>query len=414
MPERNLSPPRPSYENFNNMNDHRLQIDDIEESPEIRAWLGQFPVTQQQSARSLLVKLRFVSRDAYSAWVLESLTEIGQGSRIAVFAVRKFSMTARHLWTKSGKVAPRPATSQGSEDFTTSLISIAKRRETDRILDHPSIELMRQRKPTHIVLLDDSIGSGTRICRYIQLMKSNKTFLSWWSGGFINLTILSWARTLSGEDRVLQSVPGSNHRLRVHPAKSKVAFRSYVVYDHSAITHRWGSHSQDVLALCDSISQIPYSRRRGFGSVMSNIVFFHSVPNNIPGMLTLRRKNWTPLFPDRVLPDWLISKLIKKPGRFRKILQKTRTLDSHSDQILELLLVIRSGLRTKQSISRRLELDLGVIDSLVSEALAEGLMHKSFRLTSAGGDFIQRKKINRVPRGPDHSLYIPTTWRIGQ
>lgn len=72
---------------------------------------------------------------------------------------------------------------------------------------------------------------------------------------------------------------------------SKIDFTSEIVYDKDWLEGRWGENHQQVIQLCRSQTKIPTKRRLGYGGVMANIVFYHSVPNNIPGVCGLPTRN---------------------------------------------------------------------------------------------------------------------------
>lgn len=392
-----------------------LTLGSIEASSEIQSWLSQFDRSKRPAAKYLLSRLQFASRDYYSAWLLEKLGGYADGQPHAVYSVRKFAKNTRTLWRSNGSVQPRPATTQGSEDLVASVISNALRQYKNRFLDHPSLKVLRDHEIHDIILIDDSIGSGKRISDFVRLMTDHPTFKSWWSYGLIVLHVLSLARTRQSQVSILHDLAGSDHGKRKHRVSDKIQFDSDIVYDAFDLYLRWGENSQAVLDLCNSTRAIARDRRQGFGNVMGNIVFYHSIPNNIPGMLYSSRNGWQPLFPDRALPDWC-SQLLERHQR----LQKSSTSDTPykcdvTDDVLALLLNIRRGIRTKAGLSRRMDCGTGIANQMLANCMCAGLVTDKLRLTKAGHDAVRKtEKTQQREREPDRSLYVPTSWCIGQ
>ncbi|WP_319576553.1 hypothetical protein [uncultured Desulfobacter sp.] len=391
----------------------RLTFENIEKSQNIQNWLSQFSTNDVLTAKSLLCRLRFISRDEFSNWLLSKLTGYSNHGVTAVYAVRKFRKKAQCLWQRSGNTQPRPAQTQGSEDFVSSIISNSNRQHNNCFLDHPSINELKNRKVRHIILVDDSIGSGKRIGDFIQLMTNSKTFLSWWNGGFITLYILSYARTRQSKGVILKRTPGSDHGTRKIRLSSKLRFDNDFVYDAFDIHTRWGNRCQSILSLCSSIKNIAKDRRKGFGNVMGNIIFYHSVPNNIPGLLFSKNNRWNPLFPKRSLPDWTIDLLEKKTDSSENSETAFEQIQ-FSESMGPLLKSIKAGLRTRASLSRRLDCDECITQGLVDQAIQLGLISHTKRLLKAGEDYLLKENGENSTRKPDYTLYVPQSWCADQ
>lgn len=113
----------------------------IESSKEVQSWLSQFAPDLRAVAKSLLMRLRFVSRDAYSSWLLDKLQSLTADGKCAAYSVRRPRGGQRCLWDSSGHIAARCGASRGSEDFVYSLINIAVKRTDGAILDHADLVL---------------------------------------------------------------------------------------------------------------------------------------------------------------------------------------------------------------------------------------------------------------------------------
>lgn len=220
---------------------------------------------------------------------------------------------------------------------------------------------------------------------------------------------MSYARTIQAEKFICKKFPGSNHGQRVRKVSDKLIFDSLVCYDGKELQHRWGADYKKIIALCTQEKKIPKKYRKGFGKVMANIIFFHSVPNNIPGILHYNESvEWKPLFPKRVLPNWCVK--IIEGNQVRDL-----TLSNHTKkQVACLLIEIKRGLRTIASLSRSIDSDDKITKYLLGIMIEIGLISPKHRITKSGLGFLQKRqpKKNRLPY--NFSLYVPKTWCAGQ
>lgn len=379
----------------------------IDASPEIQNWLSQFPEAQRTTAKLLLSHLRFVSRDVYSAWLQSVVAALPSGKTYALYSVRKLE-EGLPLWSESGEIATRPGDSLGSEDLVYSLVANLARANPQTLLDHSSLTELRDQKVHDYLLIDDSIGSGDRVSGFINAMLSHPTFLSWWSFGLVKIHVVSFARPREAEAKIIAKIKGSDHGKRKFRKSSKIDFTSEIVYDTDWLEGRWGENHQQVIQLCRSQTKIPTKRRLGYGGVMANIVFYHSVPNNIPGVLWFTNEKWQGLMPGRAMPDWLLALIDQTP------LAASEGATSKSDEVAQLLALIKRGVRSSRSIAARLGVDHKYAVGLLGGAQEVGLLTPQVRLTTAGLDILRNADSNRVLAVWDRSLYIPSSWCAGR
>lgn len=386
----------------------KISIASIEKSLEIQNWLSQFSEGQRATAKTILSKLKFVSRDEYSRWLHSAIEQLQSDRVQALYAVRKLDSNEESYWEASGEPKLRPATSQGSEDMVYSLISNLVRAKSGKFLDHPSVSDLKMERVRDFVLIDDSIGSGDRIAGFINAMLTNPTILSWWSFGWIRITIISFARPKASERRIIGNVRGSDHGKRRFRKSSKFEFVSELIYDEKWLEERWGSNYQEIVDLCRKKTKVAKWARLGYGGILSNIVFYHSVPNNIPGILWFSNSKWNGLLTGRALPNWLVDTLNNK------IEKNTSTLTTPiSNDLFSLLAMVKRGVRRTSSIAIRLNVDHHYARELIEHATRLGLLTPNVRLTTAGLDRLkQQNKIINVPKW-DYSLYIPSSWCAG-
>lgn len=391
----------------------KLSYEKIMSSGYIQSWLEQFTDSEKGNAIDLLVQLKFISRDDYSQWLQNKLSGYNQRDCYAIYSVRKFSKSAKTYWTTSGAVQSRPATTQGSEDLVSSIISSVIRSSGEKFLDHPSLNVLRDKRVREIILIDDSIGSGKRVGDFIRLMTNHATFKSWWSFGFIKIHILSLVQTMQSRHFILENIIGSDHGIRKCRVSGKIAFDCDIVYDALDLKKRWGLKHNEILSLCDKIKKIDAERRKGFGNVMGNYVFYHSVPNNIPGMLVSSRNGWIPLFPNRVLPEKIIYLLENNvPINLEK--EKKYQLNI-SEQIRGLLENIKKGIRTEVALSRSMNVDVKVVSQIISCCIGLGFLSSSMKISDMAYDYLMHDSSdNDFKIIPKYLIYIPSSWRVDQ
>ena len=148
--------------------------------------------------------------------------------------------------------------------------------------------------------------------------------------------------------------------------------------------------------------------QEGFGGVMGNLIFYHSVPDNIPGMLWSDSNGWLPLFPNRGLPSWTVS-LLEDPST---VPSSPTALGGPDKEMFRLIALIKSGVRTPFSLSLRMNCDTPFARALIARAQNAGLVSSNGRLTKAGTDFFYKKSRSSDVAAYDYSMYIPTSWSV--
>lgn len=406
-----------------------LTLNQIDSSPEIAAWLSQFKSAEDRlTAKQMLLRLRFVSSDRLSLWLRQTLDEFSTNEKYAIFAVRKLEgaeaaekedkeatqekgKQRKVYFDEQGLPPQRPSGSQGSEDLINSVISNYLRGTpfSQVFFDHPSIEVMRSKKIRHLILMDDSIGSGSRIAEFINAMLANKTFRSWWSFGWLKITVLSYARNISAENLIYGQVGKKDRPYRKYRNKDKISFNSAYVYKSEWMQQNWGEKYEDIQQLCESATAVSKMFRLGYKNSFSNIIFLHSVPNNIPGVLYFSNPpRWNSLMPYRSMPQWLITLLARSVST---------TADSLpydlSAELKNLLQLIKSGIRAESTLALRLNLDVLYAGKLVEQAISLGLLTQQKRLTDYARETLHCLNNPAPVEKFDYQLYIPSSWRVG-
>ena len=384
-----------------------LSLAKIDSSPEIRDWLSQFPAESQPLAKLLLSHLKFISRDDYSRWVIQTiLSFLDKESTFALYSVRKLNIqkTSPYYWGENKEAIYRPGTSQGSEDLVYSLISNLVRQNSKFLLDHPSLDELKDKKVRNYILIDDSIGSGDRVSEFINSMLKHPTFFSWWNFGWINIHIVSFSRFHEAEKKIIMNIRGKDNAKQKIRKSSKIKFHSELVYYQNWIKSRWGENYEQLIELCKNQIQILPWARLGYRKVFSDIIFYHSVPNNTPGIIWFEAPNWKPLMPQRSVPTWLVNLL--------EMNDKINISAPISDELLNILRLIKRGIKKPSSISQRLAVDVKYANNLLSHIKNMGFTDENTRLTHRGLEFLHKKRNINLPSW-DNSMYIPKSWCAG-
>lgn len=383
----------------------KLSYENIEFSKEIQKWISQFKEDEKKILYDLLLHLVFISRDTFSKWCnnkIEQLLKEESEEKFALYCVR--DLKDDFYWdAASGEIALRTAQYQGSEDFVYSIVGNFAKLHSN-CYEHASITTLKEHKIHKIVFIDDSIGSGRKVATFLKKVFNNKTFLSWWNYNLIKIYIISFARTKKAEEYIINHLPGIEHYTRKYPKSNKIHFISHIVYRKDDLEKRWGKNYGEIKKLCGKQTGIK-NNKYGFGKVMSNIVFYHSIPNNIPGILFLSTTNKEALFDSsRVLPKWLID-----------LLSKISTSNTNTDKKLmnDFLIHIKRGIRKKSSIALAMDCDVLIVNSLIEQANALNLINNNLYITKFGMDFLHQNQICDT-REYNKSLYIPKKWCINQ
>lgn len=376
-----------------------LTLDEIQNSRDIQCWLDQFSNDKRPTAINLLTRLKFISSDLYSSWLRQKILELAD-EKIGIYVCRK--MNGQPFWDK-GAPRHRPAKSLGSEDLVSSIVANIIKSGNKNITDHPSIDELRSQKIHKLLILDDSIGSGFRVSEFLEAFLANRSIMSWLSYGKIKFFIVAYAQMLESKQIILESIPGSNHGLRKFPQKSKIEFITSTTYSQKDMSYRWGNAAQNIISLCDSHAELSSYISRGFGSCMANIIFSHSIPDNIPGCLWSTDGKNIPLFPNRSFPPSTLDLFNGKPSHLHYKFKK-----DIDDTIIALLQEIKKGIRKPSSIALRLGTESLLVKKYLDISQQSGFISETNRLTKIGLDILKSHKNPQIE--PNWNIYVPQTW----
>lgn len=392
-------------------------------------WLGQFDVEDQETATRFLGALTLVSHSAFErelqSLVLSEANQID--GPVALYATREIEADTDYFATMAdpdNPMAPLDAVAGGadlgSEARIAAIIRNLCKTEPAKLLNHPSLEMMRTTRTKAIFSIDDIIGSGKRTAGFLKAMWHSESVMSWHSRHQIRFTAIAYSGTVGG----IASV----RALRSRP--DVVIVRDCPTFDALP----WHDDIGDAIKkLCNRYGRRTSrpGMRLGFKQTMAALVFEHGCPNNTPSILwapTIEGKDWRPLFPDRTVlpgaasafppdimardPVVIFKDLAGQEAEVPPAILGEAPLGITTMTILAL---VAKGVRSRTALSYVTGYDARECGALLDRCIARGYLTASLRLTAAGRaelDASGRRgaKFNRVPpRGED--AYYPEQLR---
>ena len=400
---------------------------DLATFPASVAWLNQFHDEDREAATLLLQRLRCISPNLFHNEVrgLFEAAATSLDTPIALYAAREMKRGLPYFSNKRSRpIIVDVSKEVGSEGNSAYLATTLARQQPAVFLNHPPIATLKRKKCRNILVFDDVCGSGKRVAEFISAILMEKTLKSWLSGGYIRFHVLAYAISGKAEDRILTSFGTRN-----------AAVARYVTFHYcqklATDAEIWSFEEQRrITALCNEYGQLhrirPYYRL-GFANCLSTLVFHHSCPNTVPGVLWDKTRSWNPLFPKRSIPASLLPVFTDEPSEYQQsailhgldaqTIAKSRLFLEGTQRERELLLVlaaIRAKCSTKDRISSRAGISLSRTESVIKECHRFGLIDNSLRLTQGGHDGLnlaeERARI-RILRKTRPIMYFPTSLR---
>ena len=172
-------------------------------------FLKQFDFSDGATAAALIDSLILVSHDKFQAGLSGSLRLLINESQrpLALYAVREADASP-YFDSSDPKHRPsavRSGARVGSEGTIAHLLrDTANTYGTSKVLDHPTVAAMRAGKVWQLVIVDDRIGSGQRMTKFIRSLSRHSTIKSWLSYGYVRIVVVANASTIAGS-RLVES-----------------------------------------------------------------------------------------------------------------------------------------------------------------------------------------------------------------
>ena len=335
------------------------------------SWLDQFSLAERPTAEILLDSITYITHEEVCSGLQNAVEElIGQlqGS-CALYPVtntkefRPFEEYEQLPFGLDGDL--------GSEgDLGHLCRDVCKGNHEALVLPFPSLDLLRQERIDHIILLTDTTSSGVQGHDLLNWMWACKTIRSWHSGRFIHFYYLSYLYTLNGMNIIEQ-----------HASRPGTKGLQACVSGHALWTH---DQKFEIEEVCRKYGSKKWAL--GFNDMMSLQVFSYSCPNNVPSVLRYgcRKKRFRGLFerrPTKVSAHAII-------GANENVAALADWLGIQTDSLSHLIcFVLRSRPETPEMLSARLGLPLVSVNQALNEAIAAGfvrIMKNAYTVTPQG------------------------------
>jgi hypothetical protein len=382
----------------------------LSESKHGQEWLENFPASARGCAAMLVDAVRIVSSDAVRAEltaVVDSIVGDDAGGLTALYPVYDLRRDREPVEPNPVRLRRAVGSNQIIHNVSRSITQHEGKRRARDVLLAPSRTILRDRKVSRIVLIDDIAGSGDQATAYLDAWWRDRTVRSWSSLKYVSvhyvaITICSSAR----------------RRIEEHPLVDAV---------HTAeppwdlVTAPWSdAERDDVKELC-----LQYAAQRslafGYGGVAGLCVLHHTVPNTLPAVLTQRRgranRSWTPMFAHSLSAEQLQlgdywPLVVSRVGAASSPRLTAATPSAQQAILVEVLVALRDGFRTELALATLLRVSLAEAMRYRQLVLELGLADVEGRLTDRGREEVRslrRARIRPVPPPPSSEPYYPTS-----
>lgn len=387
-------------------------------------WLRNFAEGDRPAARELVAALSLVSHNEFERGLNRLVVGLAQEvtGAVALYGARELPNGLNLEPTAPASVDATPRGGDiGSEGRVASLIRGICRSRPRKLLNHPTLNELRQQRVDVVLVLDDFIGSGERCTEYLNAVWEYPSVKSWVSYKAMRFVVAAYAGASDGIRRVQR-----------HPAHPSVEVVRHCPTVKGLIWEQ--SRIDRVHNLCHRYAKVKklYGPPLGYQDTGALLVFEHGCPNNAPAVLWAASKNdaeWQPLFSARSVEASMLSafppeiarrdpvhSLVeagqkRMAGSMRHVIERPLPAD-----IIVALTLIWRGRRRKESIADATGLTAREVENLLERCIAAGLISPLHRITGIGEKEIRGIRAStassataRVALGSDE--YHPTALR---
>jgi hypothetical protein len=353
-------------------------------------WLSQFAKEDRATASLLLDSIVKVSNMELIKGIsnlIENILEQDE-TPVALFVAREnrgspyFTRRSRRPLSVSARQGV------GSEGILVHLCRDLETKHSKLLLNHPSINEMKESKCRQLVVLDDMIGSGTRIENFTSYLMTNRTLKSWYSFKYFKIAVCAYYASEYGVNYL------SNCKFinRVKVFRAQTRGRSF-----------WNpGQNRAIYELCEKYAQytsrpkLPY----GYKNAFTNVIFSHKCPNTNPAILWATEKDsWSGVFgsrPELDLESWFTTKTDHQEKLLR-MLGQTRLcessifskLNTESQKLFVFLACVAMKKRNIFILSDMMELPISVIRMIAYKCENYTWIDKHFHLTEKGRKILE-------------------------
>lgn len=390
-------------------------------------WLRNFDEVDRPAARELIAALSLVSHNEFERGLTELILGTARASAgtVALYGAREVP-GGLDLEPKegesSGVVDATPRGSDiGSEGRVASLIRGLCRQQSQKLLNHPTLDVLRKQRVDVIVVIDDFIGSGQRCCDYLDAIWKYLSVKSWASYKKIAFVVLAYTATADGLRRVRTHSSRPSAELHRHcPTIKSLSWEKARIDRIRGLCERYAAR--------EKLSGPPL----GYKGTGALLVFEHGCPNNAPAVLWAKARGsaaWQPLFPARAVDASVVTAFppeIARRDPVHSLIQagQQRIADAlghvierplPAEMIVALTLISR-GRRRKESIGDAAGLTARETERLLEQCVAAGLVTPLLRITQRGLTELQGIRsasgaVQAVDLPIGHDEYYPVALR---
>lgn len=394
-------------------------------------WLAAFKDENERETAALLMdEILLVNRDELIRGLRQEIEKIIRNRNdskrpIALFAERAVPKLAgviqpyfpnSRTGRASGPSLPplsidAPYEGMGSEGVIANLITDLARHHGSSILDHPGPDIMRSKKPSHIIVVTDFIGSGKRVNEMLEAFRAVATLRSWRSYKRISFHVVSY----SGTDEGVRIVKSNRLKPTVLPVIGCPTI--FNIFKGAKLSQ-----------ICDLCRHHPSNHKHPLGYMHGGalIAFAHGMPNNAPPILHSKVNGWKPLFRGRStsgaeleFPLDAKETVSERATRLLRIRNAEKHLSSITGKrwvaTMMILAAIEAGAKSISSLSARSGLTLSHVEEVLSYTRIARWTTSKNALTRLGREELAllRRRRKRTPVLPKTGspFYYPTQLR---
>lgn len=357
--------------------------------------MSNFDSADRGIARDLASALNLVSHNEFERGLTSLLRKAldSAGGPVALYAARELPPAfefASASCDASGSIDATPQGADiGSEGRVASVIRNLSIEQPAKVLNHPTLERLRDSMVDAVIVVDDFIGSGKRCIDYLNKLWQPKSVKSWVSYKRLQFMVVAYSSTMDGCRRV----EGHTSRPTVNLFRHCPTIKSL---------HWKNDRVEEAMKLCRTYAKKAKlgSLAMGFQGTASLLVFEHGCPNNVPAIFWATAKGdkpWVALFPAKRIHSTIAtafpSEVIRRDPVHvlleagQKRLAMTLAAGAHrplSDKEALVLALFAHGRRRIETIANATGLPAADAAKLLERCIEAGWISARMRITDSG------------------------------
>lgn len=279
------------------------------------------------------------------------------------------------------------------------------------------LSVLRDKRVRTILVVTDTIETGSQVAKFVQALLSNSTLKSWKSFRWIKLRVVAYAVSRKGKENLSQLTTVDSVR--------------FVRSAPTILSLPWPvAEREDAITFC-----LKHGRGHellGYGEQASLFGFQDRVPNTVPRIFRQTGADWSPLFEGkggRLVPTGMIGELldssegpIAHDDVVAAVRQERLSISIHKQQresnrdILASLALLRASPERANLLGLALDLTQTEVSAMLDYLVSQGWITESHSLTQTGLAELAagKRKPRRVERKPSPSYpdpYYPESLR---